>query len=157
MTATALDLAIDALVTMFTTAVPSTTIVDGPPLSWETMQVPGSAQTERSYLCVATSLSGEGASATRDFSGSGAVSRREIGQIASVVYVNNGDADISARRSEAFAVVRACADALRADQTIGGTVLYSRLSSVDGYTPRQTDFGSDATVEFTVEYRAYIT
>lgn len=151
--------AIDALLAAARTALPAVSVVDGPPLSWDGIQLadPADAVSERAYLFVGADLDSDvSAAGEQDFNAAGAVSRDETFAVSFVAYAWNGDPKVKDRRDEAFAIVSGIESALRGDPALAGAVLYSRVATVGRVAQRQTEGGSDCSVEFTVACRAYL-
>jgi hypothetical protein len=158
MTTSRIPAALDALKAACDAAVGATvTVVLGPPLSWDHVQVAGSAVSESQFLFVGASP-GSDASATgqQDFNAAGAVSRDERFDINLTAYCWSGDADVKARRDEAFTLLAAVENALRSDPSLAGAVLYARVATVSDVAMRQVATGSDCLVEFQVSCRAYL-
>ncbi len=150
--------ATDALVTAAAAAVgATTTVVDGPPLSWGPLQVAQPAVSETSYLFIGahpdddTSITGE-----QDFNAAGAVSRDEQVTIFCTIYVFSGDQVMKVTRDAGFAVLGQVEQFIRSDPSLGGAVLYSRMGAVQSVDQRQTEDGTDVTVVFTIAARAYL-
>lgn len=150
--------AIDALVTALSAAIGSTTnVVDGPPLAWDAVGAPGDAVSDSSWLFVGASPDGdEGAAGDQDFNAAGAVSRDETFVIFCTAYTFGGDLIVKTRRDDAFALVGQVEQVCRSDPSLGGAVLYSRMSGVTSYRPTQGEYGSDCTVVCTIAARAYL-
>lgn len=150
--------AIDALVAVLGSAIGTTVnVVDGPPLDWQDIQLATDAVSEHSYLFIGadpdTATSADG---TQDFNAAGAVSRDEVFTIYNTALVWAGDLNIKQRRDDAFALVAAVEEAIRADPSLGDAVLYSRMSGVTAATQSLNDRGSTCVVTFTVAARAYL-
>ena len=150
--------ATDALVGLLTSAVGSSTnVVDGPPLTWNGVELAQGSVSESSYLFVgATPDSDTSASGTQDFNAAGAVSRDELFDIDCTAFVWAGDQVMKAIRDAAFALVAQVEQAIRSDPSLGAAVLYSRMSGVTSMAQRQSEQGADVTVTFTVAARAYL-
>lgn len=150
--------AIDALVSLLTAAIGTTTnVVDGPPLAWDAISSAAFAVAEDRWLFIGATPDGDdGAEGAQDFNAAGAVSRDETFLIHCTAYVFGGDQVVKTRRDDAFGIVAAVEQAIRVDPSLGQTVLYSRVAAVTNYRPAQTEDGSDATVIFAVACRAYL-
>lgn len=150
--------AIDALVSTLTTSIGTTTnVVDGPPLSWDAIELPTDSITETRYLFVGADpnddISAEG---TQDFNAAGAVSRDEHFDVRCTAYTWGGDQVMKTRRDDAFGIVASVEQTIRSDPSLGAAVLYSRVSDISPLAQRQTEDGTDATLTFTVSCRAYL-
>jgi len=150
--------AIDALVSKLTTAIGTTTnVVDGPPLSWDTVALAQDAVTESRFLFIGADPADDvSAQGVQDFNAAGAVSRDEQFEITCTAFVWGGDQVMKTRRDEAFAIVASVEQTIRSDPSLGAAVLYSRVSAINSLDQRQTEDGTDATVTFTVACRAYL-
>jgi hypothetical protein len=149
--------ALDALRAAAVAALPTVTVVDGPPLDWDTVQVAVNAVSDRQFLFVGALVGVDVAVVgEQEFNAAGAVSRDERFTINCTAWCNAGESDVKARRDEAFAVVAAVEQFIRTDPSLGGAVLYARVAEVGRVGLRQTEQGADATVEFTVACRAYL-
>lgn len=89
--------------------------------------------------------------------------REEDGDIVIASFSTNGAGDMKKARDSAFAYVRAFADAIRSDYTLGGLTNGSaRLvnvqfgEQVDYYSNQTSDEGAEATVVFRVKFEALI-
>lgn len=150
--------AIDALVTSLTTALGTTAnVVDGPPLSWDNIQLPENAVSETSFLFIgADPNSDTSADSQQDFNAAGAVSMDEQITIHCTAFVWSGDEKIKSLRDELFAIMATVDQTIRSDPSLGDAVLYARFAGVDQLSQRQTEDGSDVTATFTVACRAYL-
>jgi hypothetical protein len=132
-------------------------VVDGPPLSWDATELAQDAVSETSYLFVgAIPDSDVAADGTQDFNAAGAVSRDERFTINCTAFVWSGDQTIKTVRDAAFGLVAVVEQAIRDDPSLGGAVLYSRMSGVIGAAQTQDEQGCNCTVMFTVDARAYL-
>jgi hypothetical protein len=151
--------ATDALVVALTASIgAATNVVDGPPLSWDNIQLPMGAVSEDRFLFVGARPGEDaGADSDQDFNAAGAVSMDEKFTIWCTAFVWGGDLVMKTRRDDAFGIVAAADQAIRADPSLAGAVLYSRMAGVSSVAPRQSEDGSDCTVVFAVTCRAYLT
>lgn len=144
MTSTRLPAVIDALVALFTAALPDTCqVIDGPPLE----AVPGD------YLAVGWSpLTTESASAPQTIASATGLSREEAISVTCWLDSAGGDAsDIRTRRLGAYALLAVIESALRSDNTLGGTVNAGWLVIGDNrLVQEQTESGCVVGVEFSV-------
>lgn len=133
-------------------------VVDGPPLDWAPLKMPGDAVSERQALFIGATPGGDSsAESAEDFNAAGNVSRDERAVLHCTAWSGAGDQDVKARRDEAFAIVAAVEQAIRADGTLGAAVLYAGPITVRRASSRQTNGGPDCVVEFDVPVRSYLT
>ena len=81
--------------------------------------------------------------------------KAEDGQISCAVVTVRGDTEIQQARADAYAVVAAAEDLLRADMQLGGLVMHAYVSG-HNYFPVITNAGAKVRVVFTVTYKAQI-
>ncbi len=82
--------------------------------------------------------------------------RREDGTVTCAAVVIRGDDDVPTARADAYGIVGAAEDLIRADPSLGGVVsLQTYLSSHQCFVA-QTDRGAVARVVFTVTYKAQL-
>lgn len=146
----------DGLVTLATGALGDVTVIDGPPLSWDSLQAPADAVSENRFLFVGASPDGDGATAEQAFNAAGNVSRDERGFVVCTVYVTDGNADVATRRRDAFTILASLETGLKTDRTMAGAVLYATVAAVRSAVVRQTAQGSDCTAVFEVAFRSYL-
>jgi hypothetical protein len=148
---------IDALCTVAVNALAtSVTVVDGPPLSWDPLNVAEPSQSEQQFLFVGARPDDDTAAAGRQDRTTMGSGRSEDIDVACTVFVSGGDAVLKPLRDQAFGVIAALEQAIRVDQTLGGQVATSRVSSVDRLDQTQNDHGSDCTALFTVTGKAFL-
>lgn len=156
-TTSRLPATIDALVAAVTPVIGATVnVVDGPPLSWQTLALAQGAVTQSGYLFIGAQPNDDGGDAAQDFNAAGAVSRDEQITVWCGAYANSGDQVMKTARDAAFGIVAAVEQAIRTDPTLGNAVLYSRVDNSGKYHPRQTKSGCDVFVVFSVAARAYL-
>lgn len=151
--------ALDGLRTAAVAALGATvSVVDGPPLDWAPLKMPGDAVSERQALFVGAAPGGDSsAEGEQDFNAAGAVSRDEQAVIHCTAWSGAGDQDIKARRDETFAIVAAVESAIAADETLGvPSVLWFGPVRVTRAALRQGERGPDCVVEFDVPVRSYL-
>jgi len=149
-TPSAVPAAIDALVALFAATLGAERVFDGP----------GARDTgEGSYVFVGVGDPDDdgyddSASGDQSWAWLGHVQRDETFSVHCCVIAWNGDGDQKAARDEAFAIVGKVTDALQADPTLGGVLLYA--PGVKSYGLRQIQDGSGAATKlpFDVECRA---
>jgi hypothetical protein len=161
-TRTRIGAAIDALLGILrgTPSLAQVDIVDGPPLDWGSIRLP-STQPQKgdgtSFLFVGASPDATlAAESTLDWNAAGAVSRDERLQIVCTAVGWSGALDTKAARDLVLTRMGDVEDAIHADPTIAGSVLYSEVSSVDHLDYVQTDRGLAAVAVFRVACRAYL-
>ncbi|MFD0146211.1 MULTISPECIES: hypothetical protein [unclassified Streptomyces] len=127
-------------------------IVDGP----EAVNL-----TERQRIHIGWQPSGEMAvSLVQDFNYAGARTRDEDFVISGYIEARGGDKDMALRRNQAFAILAAVEDALRATDlapeapTLNGTVLWAHLTAGD--LSQQQAEGAIVGINFAVSCRARI-
>lgn len=81
--------------------------------------------------------------------------KSEEGDVLCAAVTVQGPPEIPAVRQQAYAIVSAAEDALRADSTLGGLVMNAYVSG-HNYYPVQTTSGAKVRVVFTVRYKAQI-
>lgn len=79
----------------------------------------------------------------------------EAGTVTNALVIRNGSPDLVGARTRAYSLLSSAEAALRADFTIGGLVIDSRISGHD-YFPVIGTAGAVARITFTVDYRAEI-
>lgn len=79
----------------------------------------------------------------------------EDGQVTCAAVAVSADTDIAARRADAYAVLSAAEDLLRADMQLGGLVMHAFVSA-HTYMPVITQAGAKVRVVFTVTYKAQL-
>ena len=134
---------ISALVSTFTTAMPTATVYDG---QWLTTP-------DGDYLTVGWTPNGEQPTGHQQWDASlGNKARGEEIDIPCYVDSYSGDTDTATRRNAAFALLAAAENALRADLTLGGAVPqpgYAELGSYELHQ-EQTEAGLAVGVIFHV-------
>ncbi|MGW2203417.1 hypothetical protein [Streptomyces sp. NPDC001774] len=117
--------------------------------------------TERQRIYIGWQPSAESAvSLVQDFNAAGARTRDEDFVIVGYVEARGGDKNMAIRRNQAFAILAAVEDALRATDlapetpTLNGTVLWAHLTTGDLFQ-QQTE-GAIAGINFAVSCRARI-
>jgi hypothetical protein len=145
--------AIDALVTLFTAAVPAnSTVVDGPavidPGAFKNIVYVGvdDPDTEGPYTIAAT--------AQQAWAWLGHVQRAEDADVHCSVICWNGDADQKAARDGAYALLTIITDAITADPTLGGAVLYVVGVNSDSLMQSQDTAGAEAKLNFSVSIKS---
>jgi hypothetical protein len=147
---------IDALyTTAFGVLSATTTVVDGPPLSWDPLVTIQGASLGQFLFIGAHPDDDSSAIGQQDRNTMGS-SRDERIDVYCTVYAVSGDQVAKANRDAAFALVGMLEQAIRVDQTLGGQVATSRISNVDRVDQTQNDTGSDCTVIFTVTGKAFL-
>lgn len=129
------------LIAAFRAALPAVTVVDGPFL-----QVPNG-----DYLCVGWSpYNPDAASSAQQWSGVGTWGRNENFSVTCYLDSYSGDQDDpQGRRNGAYALLATVESALRADPTVGETVLSAQLASHTLHI-EQSDAGVAVGISFTV-------
>jgi hypothetical protein len=94
---------------------------------------------------------------TQSFPGLGTRQRDELGTVYCVAEAWSGSTDVKGARDNAYNIVLAVENLLRADATIAGTFLVG-WGEVDGFQFRQgqADVGAVARVSFHIKYKARI-
>ena len=134
-------------------------VVDGPPLDWEGIKLPTPQKGDgKRYLFVGASPGDDetAAEGAQDFNAAGAVSRDENFAIILSALGIDGGGSMRVARGYARALMTEVEQCIRADVTIGDTVLYSRVSTVDRLDQSQNSGGASATFVFRVACRAYL-
>lgn len=133
-------------------------VVDGPPLDWDEMRLPDPERGDGTrYLFVGASPEDDtAAEGAQDFNAAGAVSRDEMFTVACTAVAVDGGGVMATARARARALVAEVEQCIRADVTIGDTVLYSRVSTVDRLDQEQNDRGASVVIVFSVACRAYL-
>jgi hypothetical protein len=145
MNVSTVPVAIDRLVAMAALALPGTDIIDGQPIV-----------TEGDFVAIAfTGIPGEEAVETaRTTEQMGAQPDREIYDVTCLASSWDGGGDPKLVRDQAYALVDAFANGLKADHTLGGLAMRARLSTV-ALAQEQTEQGAAATVRFIVRVDAF--
>jgi hypothetical protein len=144
------DAVILALTAMWTAALTSAVVADGPQANsdaandWLFVGADGDAPDE-----------GNEAAAVEQSWMAFARTKQEDGEVTCAVVSRSGDTNIPALRARAYALFSAAEDALRADNTLGGLLMQSYVSAHQ-YSPAQTTQGGRVRVVFTVTYQAQI-
>jgi hypothetical protein len=150
MTTVALPQLIDGIKTALSSAasLSGVRIFDGPEID---ESYPGDA------ICVGHDGSEDGevlaGTANNDWNLVGAKKMFEIGTVNCFLWSWDGDTDISARRTRAYALLSAVDTVIRTDPSFGGVVLYAGLES-HSPTYRQTNAGAVVVINFTIAYHA---
>lgn len=158
MTTTRMALFIDALVIAARTALPAVSVVDGPPLDWDDLQLGDAvdAVSEKSFLFVGATPGEDGGDTALDYGGAGNVSQDEVGTIRCTVLCWSGEATVKPVRDQAFTLLAAVEQILLTNPSLASTVLYSRVAAINSYSPLQDENGVSVLVDFSVSYRAYL-
>jgi hypothetical protein len=137
--------ALDRLVALAAFALPDADVIDGQPIV-----------TDGDFVAIAfTGLQGEEAvEAVQTTEQMGAQPDREVYDITCLASSWSGDGDPKVVRDQAYVLVGAFANALKADRTLGGLALRARLSTV-ALAQEQTEQGALATVRFIVRVDAF--
>jgi len=147
-TATAADIAWDALLELAREALPAVQVLDGPrageELSDDVLMV-GYSDGQTPALMVDANIH-------RDMG----ARRREEGDIVCVLSCWSGDRDLAGRRRRLRELYGALDQALRDKPGIGGRVDGGWIGEEAAWTPRQTKDGSTMDASFTVHYVAEI-
>jgi hypothetical protein len=156
--ATQIPAAIDALLAKMQTAIGATTnVVDGPPLSWGPIQLPANEVSETRYLFIgARPDDDDSADGENEYNAAGAVSLDERFVIWCTAFVWSG-ASLKPNRDDCAGIVTSVRQAIAADPTLAGAVLYSRVSAITSLAQHQDEQGTDAVIVFPVSCRAYLT
>jgi hypothetical protein len=148
----------DALVALATAQLPGVDVVDGPPLTWDQIKLATDQLGDGTrYLFIgaqpqsATWLQGQ-----QDFNAAGAVSRDEHFEIICTALGYSGDGVAKTARDAALAVMAGLEQVIRADPSLGGVVLYSRVSTVDRGDITLNTSGVNVPIIFRVACRAYL-
>lgn len=138
-------------------------VIDGPPLDWATMQLAATKPSvnELNFVFIGarpdSTTSGDG---TQDFNYAGNVSREEKPRIYCTSFANDDlsheDVDMKAVRDTAFAQIATVEQALRADPSLGGVVLWAKVANIISWSQRQDEDGAACLVIFAVEATAYL-
>ncbi len=135
----------------------TTTVIDGPPLSWDPVVVPGIGAVNESAFLFIGARPGEDLSATavqeRTTTGSG---RSEAIDVTCTALARADELSLPTTRLAAFGIVGVLEQAIRADQTFGGAVAWAVLSAVDEVEQTQKDDGAYCIVLFTVTGKAFL-
>lgn len=135
----------------------STTVVDGPPLSWDPLEAAGGGASEDRFLFIGATPDGDTAVAGQqapNTMGAGHNAEDISGQC--TVYIASGDQKLTTLRAAAKATITSLKQALTADQTLGGAVARAYISSVDRLDQTQNENGADVTVLFSVTGKAFL-
>lgn len=151
--------AIDGLLTLAqaSAGLAGVQIVDGPPLSWAPVMLAVDSASECRFLFIGA-VPGEDTSAEgdQDFNAAGAISYDEHFRVLCTALSWTGDQVAKAVRDDAAAIVGAVQQAIRTDPTLGGAVLYSRISNIDRLEQQQANNGVQCVAVFTITARAYL-
>jgi hypothetical protein len=134
-------------------------VVDGPPLDWDELKLPVPQLGDgKRFLFIGASPGDDDTAAegAQDFNAAGAVSRDETFAIICSALGIDGGGDMKVARGYASALVAEVEQTIRSDVTIGDTVLYSRLSTVDRLDQEQNSRGASVTFVFRIAARAYL-
>ena len=148
--ATKVDAVCLALTALWTSALSTVRVVDGPQANsdaasdWLFVGADGDAPDEGM----------EGASVDQSWMAF-AKTMQETGEITCAVVSRAGDTDIPSVRARAYAILASAETALRADPLLGGVVMQSYVSAHQ-YIPVITQGGCKARVVFTVTYQAQL-
>lgn len=143
---------ITALVSTFTTANPTATVIDGPrPTSDRATSfiLVGSTGDDDDDATTDDTLSALGPGTWHD----------ENGEVFCSAWAWSGDTDIVTVRTSALGLYRACRDAVAADRTLGGALPLAGLAQVTRARLRQqqTSEGALVRVVFSVTYSTILT
>lgn len=148
---TVLGQVITALVSTFTTANPTATVIDGPRPSSDRPPLfilVGSTGDEDDDATTDDTLSDMGPGTWHD----------ESGEVFCSAWAWTGDTDPAGVRASALAAYAACRDAVAADRTLGGILQLPGLAQVSNMRLRQSaEGGSLARVIFSVTYGSTLT
>jgi hypothetical protein len=135
----------------------TTTVVDGPPLSWDPLVVPApGAASESAYLFIGARPDDDlAADAQQQRTTLGSARTEDINVICTAL-VKGDEQSLPTTRQAAFNIVGTVEKAIRTDQTLGGAVAWAVLASVDRLDQRQQEDGGYAIVLFTVTGRAFL-
>jgi hypothetical protein len=134
-------------------------VVDGPALDWDEVKLATPQKGDgRRFLFIGASPGDDDTAAegSQDFNAAGAVSRDEVFAIVCSAVGVDGGGDMRTARGYASALVAEVEQCIREDVTIGDTVLYSRLSTVDRLDQEQNSRGASVTTVFRISARAYL-
>ena len=137
-------------------ALSSVTVIDGPPLSWDPLVVPGGGVGDVQWLFIGARPEDDNAvhsaQQTRNTLGP---SRTEDIVAAATAIAKGDETQMALARSQAFTIVAALEQALRTDETLGGAVSTATVS-VDKYEQAQQEDGAYAVVTLSVAARAFL-
>jgi hypothetical protein len=147
--ATAIDAVLDALVSAFTVALPTVSVMDGPPV-----KPPGDTE----LVLVAHDATPD-ADATitldQEWADLACTSRYERGSIPCCVVAQSGDVDIPGRRARAIQMLASIETALRANRTLGGVAMTSEFVTGEVHQFQNGD-GSAVVAQFQITYMAQV-
>jgi len=157
-TTSRIGVAQDALVALAAAQLPGVDVVDGPPLNWDqiTLAVPQIGDGSRYLFVGAQPQSVTWVQGQQDFNAAGAVSRDENFEVFCTALGYSGDGVAKTARDLALAVLAGMEQAIRADPSLGGAVLYSRVSTVDRGDVTLASSGVNVPIVFRVACRAYL-
>lgn len=164
-TTSAISIAISALVDLLAAdpALAAVDVVDGPLLDWSAMRPAAPQRGDGRLWVVVGAQPDEDARAaegeqTWGSTGSGTNhSRDETFAVYCTAVGFDGGQDVRALRTAVFGLVARVETILRADPTIGGTVLYSLFGGVTRLDQAATPKGITVDALFNVQCRAYLT
>ena len=158
MTTSRIGVATDALVTLSRAALAGVDVVDGPPLSWSaiTLATPQIGDGFRFLFIGAAPGSDTFVEGVQDFNAAGAVSRDERFDVICTALGWSGDSVAKTARDRSLGLMAAVETLIKADPSLGGAVLYSRVSTVDRGDVQQNDKGVSVPIVFRVACRAYL-
>ena len=135
----------------------TTSVVYGPPLSWDPIVVPGEgAASESRFLFIGARPEDTIAvTAQQKRSTLGAASTEDINAI-STALVRGDEVSLPATEQAAFDLITALGQAIHSDQTLGGAVAQAVVASVDRLDLLQQEDGAYAVAVFTVTGRAFL-
>lgn len=141
---------LDALVALFTAALPTVTVFDGPGLS---------DATGGDYLFVGVadpdSDGGDNAvESTVEWAGLGKSARYEQVVVRCAAVSWSGDEDVRARRVAAFAMFAAVEQALTSDPSVGDVARFGGLATEHQLRQNITENGAEAWVQFALSFTA---
>lgn len=152
MATTALFAVVDALVTIFDTAL-AITVYDGPQATDANLQ---------QYAAVGwdgdPTSTGQAGDAQQDWApraNTGLFSRDDRGTVRCVVVAWSGDSVVAARRTATKGYLASIENALRADPSLGGVVIAAGITDI-GLIQEVSDGGNTVRIPFTVTYMARI-
>ena len=135
----------------------TTSVVDGPPLSWDPIVIPGrGAASENRFLFIGTrNEDATSATAQQTRTTMGNASTEDI-NVNCTAFARGDEVSLATTRQAAFDIVTALGLAIHNDQTLAGAVAQARIASVDRLDQMQQEDGAAAAVEFTVTGRAFL-